>query len=118
MGQVDVGRVDEQADDSLMRLSELLGNSVVKVEVGGSELRFTYALKERTIAGQKKWDTESVIEALARMIVSWDLETDTGKPMPATLPNLEKLPGPVLDKMWRAILTDDLGEVESNSHAG
>jgi hypothetical protein len=108
----------------MTKLSDLLGTRTIPISVLGHDLEVTYRLGERTPSANKDIDPfESVVATMVRLVESWDLQGDDGRPVPITEEALDGVPVPVLRRICQEIFADGggdvlLGEASSNSNAG
>lgn len=104
----------------MTKLSDLLGTRTIPVDVLGHTVTVTYRLSERTVERVENIDlTESVASLFLRLIESWDLLGENGKPLPISEKALAQVPIPVLHAIHRGIIGDiGLGEASSSSDAG
>lgn len=104
-----------------IRLSEIVARTrPVTAKFGGLEIHVVYRMSERTMAAAEA-DDDVDHPWLVRVIESWDIEGDDGKPLPVTLESVKSVPIPVLNSIIAAVYADDgeaVGEAVSNSDGG
>lgn len=102
-----------------VKLSELAsGLRTVPVRFGSQTFTVTYRLAER-LPGHTVLLTDEVVPVVARLVESWSLVTDKGKPLPVDEDTLHRVPVPVLRAIFYAVVGDNgLGEAASSSDAG
>lgn len=95
------------------------------VEVGGDlteDLSLTYrpsaytgkTEKELNELAKGEWKSEMGLQFVKKLVVSWDLETDDGKPFPIEIDNLAELPSSFVGEVISGI-ADDMGKDRRNS---
>ncbi|MEO6467502.1 MAG: hypothetical protein ABIP21_00270 [Acidimicrobiia bacterium] len=104
-----------------IRLSEIVARTrPVVAKFGGLEIHVVYRMSERTMnASEAEEDVDH--PWLVRVIESWDIDGDDGKPIPIDLASVKNVPIPVLNSIIAAIYSDDgeaVGEAVSSSDAG
>jgi hypothetical protein len=105
----------------VVKLSELVsGERTIDVPFGGHDITVSYRLAERTHNKAMEYDlTETVADSIVRMVVSWSIVDDKGKPLPLDIKNVGKLPVPFLRSVYLRITGDNgLGEASSSSDDG
>lgn len=102
-----------------VKLSELLSDRrTIEVPFGGRTITVTYRLSERTPKATDELNPAAhVVAEMIRLVVSWDIEDDKGKPVPITEKALQNVPTPVMRAIWNWIWADaGLGEAGSSSN--
>lgn len=92
-----------------VKLSELTAaKRTIPVGFGEHTLTVTYKLAERT--GERNDEmqlTDDIRDTIAALVAEWDLVGTNGKPVPLTRKGLDKVPVPLLRRIFVAIAGDN-----------
>lgn len=111
------------------KLSNLLAEKTKgEIQVGGTTLPFTYWAMWRERFTEDEWKElwtvggrDQYKRLLPRVLISWDLESDDGQPIPITAEAFDanEVPDDLLATYWRRIAAGDLsGKVTATPSPG